>query len=121
NAVHVHGVVVHVLPVAHVLPVLTAVEAADDAADLDGAVELAGVRRIGRQLQDTLGRIGPGSHRDFGEAYGHGELVPAFATVVTPKDLAVLVARVQHLGVARIEQQGPDGQAVIRDVEPFPV
>src|SRR2546426_9114165 len=35
HAVHVHRIVVHVLAVAHVLPVLAAVEAADDAADLD--------------------------------------------------------------------------------------
>src|SRR5207245_6599038 len=33
DAVHVHGVVVHVLSVAHVVPVLAAVEAADHAPD----------------------------------------------------------------------------------------
>src|SRR4029079_8011196 len=43
HAVHVHGVVVHVLAVAHVLPVLAAVEAADDTADLDGAIDLVGL------------------------------------------------------------------------------
>src|SRR5438552_7348252 len=42
HAVHVHGVVVHVLAVAHVVPVLAAVEAADHAADFDGAVDLVG-------------------------------------------------------------------------------
>src|SRR5262249_23562027 len=35
DAVHVDGIIVHVVPVAHVLPVLAAVEAADDAADFD--------------------------------------------------------------------------------------
>src|SRR5215472_16542785 len=39
HAVHVHGIVVQVLPVAHVLPVLAAVEAPDDPADLDRPVE----------------------------------------------------------------------------------
>src|SRR5207247_1994167 len=43
DAVHVHGIIVQVVPVAHVLPVLTTVEAADDAADLDGSVEFVGV------------------------------------------------------------------------------
>src|SRR5262245_12744002 len=59
HAVHVHGIVVHVLPVAHVLPVLAAVESADDAADLDGAVDLIGVGGIGSQLQDPFHGIGP--------------------------------------------------------------
>src|SRR5262245_703178 len=103
HAVHVHGVVVHVLAVAHVLPVLATVEAADDAAHFDGAVELARIGGIRGQLQDSLGGIGAGRHRDFGEADGHGQLLPAIATVVTPKDLAVLVAGVQHVGIARIE------------------
>src|SRR5262249_13007825 len=46
DAVHVHGVIVHVLPMAHVLPVQAAVHAADDAPDLDGGVELVGIRRV---------------------------------------------------------------------------
>src|SRR5438874_13472742 len=41
-------------------------------------------------------------------------------TVHTPKDHAVLLARVQHLLITRIERKGPDGQSVIRDVHPFP-
>src|SRR5437867_2270474 len=57
DAVHVHGVVVHVLSVAHVVPVLAAVEAADHAADFDRAIDLVGVGRTGGELQDTLGRI----------------------------------------------------------------
>src|SRR4029077_16534426 len=43
HTVHVHGVVVDVLAVAHVLPVLSVVEATDDAAHLDRAVDLARV------------------------------------------------------------------------------
>jgi len=46
HAVHIHGVVVHVLPMAHVLPVLTAVEATDDAADFDGAIDFVGIGGI---------------------------------------------------------------------------
>src|SRR5713101_6221419 len=102
-------------------PVLAAVGAADDTPDFDGAVDLTGIGGIGGQLQDSLGRVGPGGHGYLWEADGHRELLPALAAVLTPKDLAVLVARVQHLGVARIEQQRPNRQAVIRDVEPFPV
>src|SRR2546421_12508599 len=101
HAVHLHRVVVDVLAVAHVLPVLTAVEAADDAADLDGAVQLAGVGGIGGQLQDALGRVGPGRDADLGEANGHRQLLPVRAAVLAPEDLAVLVTRVQHVRVAR--------------------
>src|SRR5713101_5072654 len=121
HAVHIHGVIVQVLPMTHVLPVLAAVEAADDTPDFDGAVDLTGIGWIGGQLQDTFGRVGPGGHGYLWEADGHWELLPALAAVLTPKDLAVLVTRVQHLGVARVEQQRPNRQAVIRDVEPFPV
>src|SRR5712691_2789431 len=121
HAVHVHGVIVQVLPMAHVLPVLAAVQATNDASNFDGAINLTGIGGIGGQLQDSLGRVGPGGHGYLGEADGHRELLPALAAVFTPKDLTVLVTRVQHLGVARIEQQRPDRQAVIRDVEPFPV
>src|SRR6185436_787401 len=103
HAVHVHGVVVHVLAVTHVLPVLAAVEAADDAADLDGAVELRGVGGIRREPEYALGRIRARRHGDVGEAHGHGERAPALAAVVAAIDLAVLVARVHHPGVARIE------------------
>src|SRR5262249_30099819 len=88
HPVHVDGVVVHVLSVAHVLPVLAAVEAADDAADLDGAVDLLGIGRIDGQLQDPLGGIGAASHRDFREADRHRQLLPALAAVVAAKDLA---------------------------------
>src|SRR6266850_1378871 len=121
HAVHVHGVVVHVLAVAHVLPVLTAVEAADDAADFDGAVDLVGIRRIGGQLQDALRRIGPGGDRHFWEADGDRELSPALTAVLAAIDLAILVSRVHHLRIARIERQRPDGQAVVRHVELLPV
>src|SRR5882672_4232313 len=114
HAVHVHGVVVHVLAVAHVLPVLAAVEAADDAADFDGAVDLVGIRRIGGQLQDALRRIGPGGDRYFWEADGDRELSPALTAVLAAIDLAILVSRVHHLRIARIERQRPDGQAVVR-------
>src|SRR5207249_10289981 len=55
HAMHVYRVVVHVLPMAHVLPVHAAVETADDAADLDGAVDLIGVGGIIRSL-DEIGR-----------------------------------------------------------------
>src|SRR6266436_2866751 len=92
HAVHIHGVIVQVLPMAHILPARAAIEAADDTADLDGPVDLLGV-----------GGVGPGGHGDFREADGHRELLPTFATVFTPKDLTVLVPGVQHLGVARIE------------------
>src|SRR5262249_12531307 len=103
DAVHVYGIIVHIVPVAHVLPVLATVEAADDAADFDGPVDLVGVGGIGGQLQDTLGRVGTRSHGDFGEAHGHRQLLPALTTVFTPKDLTVLVTSVQHLGVMRIK------------------
>src|SRR5882672_10597907 len=121
DAVHVHGIVVDVLAVAHVFPVLAAVETADDTADLDGAVELAGVGGIGGQPQHALGRVGAGRDADFGEAHGDGELPPVLAAVGAPEDLAVLVARVHHVRVAQIEQQRPHGQAVILDIEPLPV
>src|SRR2546426_5947272 len=121
HTVRVHGVVVHVLPMTHVLPVLAAVEATDDTSDFDGAVDLIGIGWMNGQLQDTFGRVGPGGHGHFREADAHPELLPALAAVVTSKDLAVLVTRVQHLAVARIEQQRPNRQAVIRDVESFPV
>src|SRR5437660_11245339 len=68
DAVHVHGVVVHVLSVAHVVPVLAAVEAADHAADFDRAIDLVGVGRTGGELQDALGRIRPGGDGDLREA-----------------------------------------------------
>src|SRR5207237_3417767 len=71
HAVHVHGVVVEVLPMAHVLPVLAAVEAADDPTYLDGPVDLVRVGGIDGQPQDTLGRVGPGGHGDFREAHAH--------------------------------------------------
>src|SRR5262252_2380576 len=98
HAVHVDRVVVHILPVAHVLPVLTAVQAADDAADLDRAVELVGIGRIHGELQNALGRVGAGSHGDLRKADGHRELPPVIAAVLAPKDLAVLVAGIQHPG-----------------------
>src|SRR5205823_3431645 len=82
HAVHVHGVVVHVLPVAHVLPVLAAVETADHATDFDGAVDLVRVGGIDGQLEDTLGRVGTCRHGDFREADGDRELRPVLAAVV---------------------------------------
>src|SRR5205809_7045558 len=92
HAVHVHGVVVHVLPVAHVVPVRAAVEAPDDTADFDGAVELVGIGGIDRELQYTLGGVGAGSHGDFEEANAHRNLLPVLAAVVAAEDFAVLVA-----------------------------
>src|SRR5438132_5261658 len=62
HAVHIDGVIVHVLAMAHVLPVLTAVEAPDDTADFDGAIDFIGIGRIDGQLQDTLGRVGAGGN-----------------------------------------------------------
>src|SRR5215470_5606057 len=50
HTMHIHSVIVQVLPMAHVLPVLATVEAADDPADFDGAVDLIGVGRIGGQF-----------------------------------------------------------------------
>src|SRR2546426_6166658 len=44
HAVHVHGVVVHVLPMTHVLPVLAALEATDDTSHFDGALDLIWIR-----------------------------------------------------------------------------
>src|SRR5215831_18054041 len=82
---HVNGVVVHVLPVAHVLPVLAAVEAADDPADFDSAVDLVGVGGIGGEPQDAFRRVGPRGHSDLREADAHRELLPALAAVFTPK------------------------------------
>src|SRR5262249_61679823 len=43
------------------------------------------------------------------------------SAVVGAKHLAVLVSRVHHLRVARIERERPDRQAVIADRQPFPV
>src|SRR5262245_42669427 len=71
DAMHVHGIIVHVVTMTHVLPVLATVEATNDAADFDGTIELVGVHGIGGQLQDALGRIGPGGHSYFWEADGH--------------------------------------------------
>src|SRR5438105_5315315 len=121
HAVHVHGVVVHVLPVAHVVPVLAAVEAPDDTADFDGAVELVGIDGIDRELQHTLGGVGPGSHGDFREANAHRNLYPVLAAVVAAEDLAVLVAGIEPVRIARIECQRPHRRAVIGNVELFPV
>src|SRR5262249_35791393 len=100
-AVQVDGGVGYVLTVAHVVPLLAAVETADDAAGLDRAVELARIDGIRCQLQHSLGRIRPGRHGNFGEAHDHRQLLPAFATVLAPNDLAVLVPGVHHARVAR--------------------
>src|SRR5262249_48007646 len=121
DAVHVDGIVVQVLAVAHALPALAAVEASDDAADLDGAVDLVGIRGADGHLQDTLRRVRPGRHRDLRKAHCHRKLVPALALVLAPKDLAVLVAGVQHPGVTGIEEQGPHGQPVVGDIDLLPV
>src|SRR5262249_15239346 len=121
DAVHVDGIVIQILAVAHALPVLAAVEAPDDAADLDGAVDLVGVGGVDGHLQDALGRIRSGRHRDLREAHGHRKLMPALALVLTAEDLAVLVAGVQHPGVTGIEEQGPHGQPVVGDIDLLPV
>ena len=89
--------------------------------DLDRPVDLVGVGGIDGELQDALGRVGPGRHGHLREADGHRQLLPVLAAVLAAEDLAVLVARVQHPRVARIEQQRPYRQAVIRDVELLPV
>src|SRR5882724_8000175 len=49
-------------------PVLAAVGAAEQAAAVDGAVDLVGVGGIGGQLQDALGRVRSGSDGDLREA-----------------------------------------------------
>src|SRR5918996_3037123 len=121
HAVHIHGVVVHVLAMAHILPMLAAVEATDATADFDSAIDLIGIGGIGSQRENTLGRVGPGSHADFRETHRHGKLPPVLAAVFTAEDLTVLVTRVQHPRVMRIEQQRPDRQAVVRNVELVPV
>src|SRR5918996_842737 len=121
HAVHIHGVVVHVLAMAHVLPMLAAVEATDDTANFDSAIDLIGIGGIGSQRENALGRVGPGSHADFRETDRHGKLPPVLAAVFTAEDLTVLVTRVQHPRVMRIEQQRPDRQAVVRNVELVPV
>src|SRR5258708_29297866 len=59
HAVHIHGVVVHILPVALVLPVLTAVEASDDAADFDGAIDFSGIGGVDRPLENSVRHVGP--------------------------------------------------------------
>src|SRR5262249_4955930 len=117
---HVHGVVVHVLAVAHVLPSLAAVEAADDAADLDRPVDLPGVGRIDGELEHALGRVRARPDGHIGEADRDRQLPPVVSAVLAPEDLAVLVARVEHARVARIEGERPYGRAVVADVEPLP-
>src|SRR5262249_34841284 len=82
HAVHVHGVVVHVLAVAHVLPVLTAVEASDDAADLDRAVDLVRVGGVDRELEHALRGIRAGGDGHLRETHGHRQLAPALAAIV---------------------------------------
>src|SRR5262249_53545549 len=102
DVVHVHGIVVDVLPVAHICPVLAPGEAPDDPADLDGPVDLVRVERIDGESEDALGGIGPGTHGDIRKANGHGELAPVLAAVLAPEDLAVLVPSVEHFRVARV-------------------
>src|SRR5207245_11760104 len=84
HAMHVYRVIVQVLPMAHVLPVHAAVETADDAADLDGAVDLIGVGRIDGHLQNALGRVGAWGHGDLCAAALPRELRPMLPPVRTP-------------------------------------
>ena len=115
------GVVVDVLAVAQLLPVFAAVLAANNSADLNGAVQLIGVGRNAGNLQHPFGQVGAGSYRDLGEPDAHRKLLPALAAVVAPVYLGRLVTGKHNIGVSGMEQQRPNRQPVVRHVNLFPV
>ena len=100
---------------------LTAVRAANHAADFDGAVQHVGVGHAAGDHQDPLGRVGARRHGDFREADADGHRLPGVATVLAAVNLAVLVSGVHQIGVVWMKEQRPDGQAMIRHVDFLPV
>ena len=120
HAVHVDGIVVDILAVAEVLPAPAAIGRADDAADLDRAVQQVGVGRAGGQHQDPLDRIGAGRGRDLGKFDGDRQTLPAFAAILAAVDFTVFVSDEDHVGIARMEQDRPDRLTAVGDVYLLP-
>src|SRR6266851_5462068 len=121
DRVHVDGVVVQVLAVAQILPMLAAVGRADGAADLDRTVEQLALAGAGVEPQHALGRVGTRCRRDLREADRDGQARPVFAGVVAAVDLAILAADEDYVGVVRMEQDRPDRQAVVGELDLLPV
>ena len=121
DAVHVDHVVVDVLAVAQIFPVLAAVGRADRAADLDRAVEMVRLAGAGVEHQDALGRVGARRGRDLGKAHADRQPGPALAGIVAAVDLAILAPDQDHVGVVRVEQDRPDRQAVVGELDLLPV
>ena len=100
---------------------LAAVGGAQGAADLDGGVEQLGLVGAGIHLQHPLRRIGARRGGDLRETHADRQSGPMLAGIVAAVDLAVLVADKDHVGIVRVEQDRPDRQAMVRDVDLLPV
>ena len=69
HAVHIDGIIIHVLAVTEVLPVLTPIDRAQRATHFDSGVDELGLGGAGVQHQDSLCRIGTRRRRDFRETH----------------------------------------------------
>ena len=121
DAVHVNHIIVDVLAVAQILPMLAAVGRADRTANLDGTVEVRRLAGAGVEHQHAFRGVGAGRGRDLGEAHADWQPGPMFAGIVAAVDLAVLASDKDHVGIVRMEQDRPHGQAVIRQLDLLPV
>ena len=120
DAVEVDRVVDDIEAFGDALPAPAPVQAAEEPADLHARVDLGGVARVDRDGGDALGlRIW--AHRDVGKRHAERQRPPDPAAVRRSIDRRGLVPREHRVGVARMQEERPDGETGGRGVEPDPM
>src|SRR6266480_2839639 len=72
-------------------------------------------------MRTRLAGLAPGAHGDFRKAHTHRQLAPRFPAIVTTVDFTRFIASEHDFGIARMKHQRPDRQAMIGNIDFFPV
>ena len=118
---HIDHVVVDVLAVVQILPVLAAVGRADRAANFDRAVEVRWLVGARVQHQHAFRRIRARCGCDLGKTQADWQTSPMLAGIVAAVDLAIFTPDKDHVGNERMEQDRPNRQAVVGQLDFLPV
>src|SRR5712692_10339937 len=100
-----------------VAPGLTAIQAADYAADLYARVEFLWLVRISREANDAARE----PHTYHPRRLDDGETLPTLSAVVAAINGGWRSAEIENLWVLRVEEDRPYNQVLVRKIEAFPM